>query len=118
MDACSCKFWLVSLSQFQGQFHRIFPLPSLIIPFYYYLSPKLICRVECGCDNCDIADTYNGNEPSHAADDDQLLRVIAYEDVSEYLFSLYSKEAHWSLISQFIDFYGGRMAQWYILLHT
>nr|GMC53153.1 protein NRDE2 homolog isoform X1 [Ipomoea batatas] len=45
-------------------------------------------------------------------DDDQLLRVIAYEDVSDYLFSIYSKEARLSLVSQFIDFYGGRMAQW------
>ncbi|XP_019179398.1 PREDICTED: protein NRDE2 homolog isoform X2 [Ipomoea nil] len=45
-------------------------------------------------------------------DDDQLLRVIEYEDVSDYLFSIYSKEARLSLVSQFIDFYGGRMTQW------
>ncbi|XP_019179226.1 PREDICTED: uncharacterized protein LOC109174444 [Ipomoea nil] len=47
-----------------------------------------------------------------SCDDDQLLRVIGYEDVSDYLFSIYSKEARLSLVSQFIDFYGGRMAQW------
>ncbi|CAH9122186.1 unnamed protein product [Cuscuta epithymum] len=51
--------------------------------------------------------------PVHAnCDDDQLLRVVAYEDVRDYLFSIYSKEARLSLVSQFIDFYGGRIAHW------
>ncbi|KAM3381481.1 nuclear exosome regulator NRDE2 isoform X1 [Capsicum galapagoense] len=50
--------------------------------------------------------------PADSQDDEQLLRVIAYEDLSDYLFSICSEEARLSLVSQFIDFYGGRMAQW------
>ncbi|RAL46346.1 hypothetical protein DM860_015339 [Cuscuta australis] len=49
---------------------------------------------------------------ANCASDDQLLRVIAYEDVNDYLFSIYSNEARLSLVSQFIDFYGGRIAEW------
>ncbi|XP_014514785.1 protein NRDE2 homolog isoform X2 [Vigna radiata var. radiata] len=44
-------------------------------------------------------------------EDDQLLRVVLYEDVNEYLFSLRTTEARLSLLSQFIDFYGGKMSQ-------
>ncbi|KAJ4959907.1 hypothetical protein NE237_019817 [Protea cynaroides] len=44
--------------------------------------------------------------------DEQLLRVILFEDVNEYLFSLSSEEARFSLVSQFIDFYGGKISQW------
>ncbi|KAL0356390.1 UNVERIFIED_CONTAM: hypothetical protein Sradi_4085900 [Sesamum radiatum] len=47
-----------------------------------------------------------------AEDDEQLLSIILYEDVSDYLFSLNSEEARMSLVSQFIDFYEGRIAQW------
>ncbi|XP_051123213.1 uncharacterized protein LOC127246064 [Andrographis paniculata] len=47
-----------------------------------------------------------------ADDDEQLLSVILYEDVSAYLFSLNSEEARMSLIAQFIDFYQGKLAQW------
>ncbi|KAI3454346.1 hypothetical protein Pfo_011009 [Paulownia fortunei] len=47
-----------------------------------------------------------------AEDDEQLLSIILYEDVSDYLFSLNSEDARLSLISQFIDFYEGRIAQW------
>ncbi|XP_050258228.1 uncharacterized protein LOC126703307 isoform X3 [Quercus robur] len=43
--------------------------------------------------------------------DEQLLRVILYEDVNEYLFSLSSVEARLSLMSQFIDFFGGKISQ-------
>ncbi|KAF6168628.1 hypothetical protein GIB67_005240 [Kingdonia uniflora] len=43
--------------------------------------------------------------------DEQLLRVILLEDVSEYLFSLCSNEARFSLVSQFIDFFGGMVSQ-------
>lgn len=43
---------------------------------------------------------------------DQLSRVILFEDVNEYLFSLYSEEARFSLVSQFIDFYGGKISRW------
>ncbi|XP_065849215.1 uncharacterized protein [Euphorbia lathyris] len=44
--------------------------------------------------------------------DEQLLRVILFEDISEYLFSLSSEEARFSFISQFIEFFGGDMSQW------
>lgn len=58
------------------------------------------------------------NQVSHddaaadAEDDEQLLSIGLYEDVSDYLFSLYSEEARTSLIAQFIEFYQGRIAQW------
>ncbi|KAH6815829.1 hypothetical protein C2S51_020649 [Perilla frutescens var. frutescens] len=45
-------------------------------------------------------------------DDEQLLSKILYEDVSDYLFSLKSEEARFSLVSQFIDFFEGRITQW------
>ncbi|XP_060204245.1 uncharacterized protein LOC132632360 isoform X2 [Lycium barbarum] len=54
----------------------------------------------------------HSEDPADAQDDEQLLRVIAYEDLSDYLFSISSEEARFSLVSQFIEFYGGRMAQW------
>lgn len=55
----------------------------------------------------------------HADDDaeaeEQLLRVILYEDVTDYLFSLTSEEARLSLVSQFIEFYGGQISQWFVI---
>uniref|UniRef100_A0A0A9E0V8 Uncharacterized protein n=1 Tax=Arundo donax TaxID=35708 RepID=A0A0A9E0V8_ARUDO len=45
-------------------------------------------------------------------DSDQLSRVILFEDVTEFLFSLSSEEARFSLICQFIDFYGGKISRW------
>ena len=42
------------------------------------------------------------------------MREIVYEDVCEYLFSLSSAEARLSLVSQFIDFYGGKISSWYV----
>ncbi|EPS73922.1 hypothetical protein M569_00833, partial [Genlisea aurea] len=45
-------------------------------------------------------------------DEEQLLSVVLYEDVCDYLFSLYSKEARSSLVFQFTDFFEGRMTQW------
>ncbi|OVA16559.1 RNA-processing protein [Macleaya cordata] len=50
------------------------------------------------------------DDPSDS--DEQLLRAILFEDVSEYLFSLCSEEARFSLVSQFIDFFGGKISQW------
>ncbi|XVE57225.1 hypothetical protein DITRI_Ditri04bG0074100 [Diplodiscus trichospermus] len=44
--------------------------------------------------------------------DEQFMREILYEDVCEYLFSLSSAEARLSLVSQFIDFYGGKISSW------
>ncbi|CAI9113285.1 OLC1v1013858C1 [Oldenlandia corymbosa var. corymbosa] len=52
---------------------------------------------------------------AHDADadgDEQLLRVIVYEDVADFVFSLISEEAQLSLVSQFIEFFGGRIPQW------
>ncbi|KAG6401993.1 hypothetical protein SASPL_138861 [Salvia splendens] len=49
---------------------------------------------------------------AEAEDDEQILSIIMYEDVSDYLFSLKSEEARFSLVSQFIDFFEGRIAQW------
>ncbi|KAK9278602.1 hypothetical protein L1049_028175 [Liquidambar formosana] len=57
-----------------------------------------------------------GASPSDATPDrevdEQLMRVILFEDVNEYLFSLSSEEARLSLVSQFIDFFGGKISQW------
>ncbi|KAK4280619.1 hypothetical protein QN277_012222 [Acacia crassicarpa] len=44
-------------------------------------------------------------------EDEQLSRIILYEDVNEYLFSLCSTEARLSLVFQFIDFFGGKISQ-------
>ncbi|MED6172880.1 hypothetical protein PIB30_054061, partial [Stylosanthes scabra] len=44
-------------------------------------------------------------------DDEQLLRTVLFEDVNEYLFTLSTAEARLSLVSQFIDFYGGKISQ-------
>ncbi|KAH9616378.1 hypothetical protein KSS87_013393 [Heliosperma pusillum] len=43
--------------------------------------------------------------------DEQLSRVIFFEDVSDYLFSLSSPEARLSLVVQFIDFFGVEVSQ-------
>ena len=44
--------------------------------------------------------------------DEQPLRVILFEDVSEYLFSLSSGEARISLLLHFVDFFGGQIPEW------
>ncbi|CAK7327938.1 unnamed protein product [Dovyalis caffra] len=44
--------------------------------------------------------------------DEHFLRAVLFEDVSEYLFSLNSEEARLSLVSQFIEFFGGDLSQW------
>ncbi|GLU18411.1 hypothetical protein SLE2022_347150 [Rubroshorea leprosula] len=48
----------------------------------------------------------------HSEVDEQFSRVILFEDVSEYLFSLSSEDARLSLLYQFIDFYGGKISPW------
>lgn len=61
---------------------------------------------------------FPGVGPNHSNDassgdvNDQLSRVILFEDVTEFLFSLSSEEARFSLICQFIDFYGGKISSW------
>lgn len=44
--------------------------------------------------------------------DEQISRAILFEDVNEYLFSLCSDKARYSLVSQFIEFFGGKISQW------
>jgi hypothetical protein len=55
--------------------------------------------------------SHSDESPDREADE-QLSRVILYEDVNEYLFSLSSGEARLSLVSHFIDFFGGKISQW------
>lgn len=47
--------------------------------------------------------------------EEQVLRVILYEDVKEYLFSLISSEARLSLIYQLIEFFSGKIYSRYLL---
>ncbi|TVU28721.1 hypothetical protein EJB05_20251 [Eragrostis curvula] len=58
-----------------------------------------------------IESLRSGDVPS-GEEDDHLSRVILFEDVTEFLFSLSSEEARFSLICQFIDFYGGKISRW------
>ncbi|XP_028805517.1 protein NRDE2 homolog [Neltuma alba] len=52
------------------------------------------------------------NSATHEPEEDeQLSRIILYEDVNEYLFSLSSTEARLSLVFQFVDFFGGKISQ-------
>ncbi|GJV96877.1 protein NRDE2 [Tanacetum coccineum] len=44
--------------------------------------------------------------------DEQLLRAVLFEDISEYLFSITTEEVRLSLVYQFIEFFGGRIPQW------
>ncbi|AES86890.2 putative siRNA-mediated silencing protein NRDE-2 [Medicago truncatula] len=55
--------------------------------------------------------TTSTSEALETEEDEQLSRIILYEDVSEYLFTLNTKEARLYLVSQFIDFYGGKTSQ-------
>ncbi|KAM1938381.1 hypothetical protein FF1_015989 [Malus domestica] len=55
--------------------------------------------------------SHNVGTPDGEADE-HLSRVIMYEDVNEYLFSLSSSEARLSLVLQFVDFFGGKSSQW------
>lgn len=48
--------------------------------------------------------------------DEQLLRAVLFEDVSDYLFSITTEEVRLTLVYQFIDFFGGRISQWLVLL--
>ncbi|XP_020572786.1 protein NRDE2 homolog isoform X2 [Phalaenopsis equestris] len=43
---------------------------------------------------------------------EQLSRVILFEDVNQYLFSLCSNEARYSLVSQFVEFFGAKISRW------
>ncbi|KAL8153533.1 hypothetical protein V2J09_011293 [Rumex salicifolius] len=53
----------------------------------------------------------SSNDEGKDEGEEQLSRVILFEDVSEYLFSLTSAEARLSLVYQFIDFFGGNVSQ-------
>jgi len=56
------------------------------------------------------ADASHGNEGIED-EEEQLSRVILFEDITDYLFSLSSAEARLSLVLQFIDFFGGPVSQ-------
>ncbi|CAN6465668.1 unnamed protein product [Victoria cruziana] len=51
-------------------------------------------------------------EKTEGHGEQQLSRVIAFEDVQEYLFPLVSDDARLSLIFQFVDFFDGPIALW------
>lgn len=58
-------------------------------------------------------------ESTHLGDpdresDEQLSRVILFEDIQDYIFSLHSDEARFRLVARFIDFYGGKVSQWLV----
>ncbi|KAK9049380.1 hypothetical protein SSX86_031651 [Deinandra increscens subsp. villosa] len=44
--------------------------------------------------------------------DEQLLRAVLFEDVSDYLFSITTEEVRLTLVYQLIEFFGGRISQW------
>ncbi|XP_060964582.1 uncharacterized protein LOC133033621 isoform X2 [Cannabis sativa] len=52
------------------------------------------------------------DDTPNAETDEQLVRVIMYEDVNEFLFSLSSSEARLSLLLQLINFFGGKISHW------
>ncbi|KAF9625216.1 hypothetical protein IFM89_020802 [Coptis chinensis] len=52
------------------------------------------------------------DDPPDREGEEQILRVILFEDISEFLFSLSCEEARLSLVSQFIDFFGGKFSRW------
>ncbi|KAH9316484.1 hypothetical protein KI387_025111 [Taxus chinensis] len=45
-------------------------------------------------------------------DDEQILRIVLFEDIRDYLFDLHCDEARFSLIVQLIDFCDGPINQW------
>ncbi|XP_022137173.1 protein NRDE2 homolog isoform X3 [Momordica charantia] len=55
------------------------------------------------------ADVIHDEEMPDGEANEQLLRVVLYEDVKEYLFSLISSEARLSLIYQLIEFFSGKI---------
>ncbi|GAB2286590.1 hypothetical protein Dimus_020987 [Dionaea muscipula] len=50
----------------------------------------------------------HGGEAMDQDEEEKLSRVVLFEDVSEYLFSLSSAQAQLSLVTQFVDFFGGQ----------
>ncbi|CAN1265746.1 Nuclear exosome regulator NRDE2 [Linum perenne] len=48
---------------------------------------------------------------SDGEDDEQLLRIVMFEDINGFLVSINSREALLSLVSQFVEFFGGYMPQ-------
>lgn len=47
-------------------------------------------------------------------DDEQISKIILFDDISEYLFSLGSEEAKYSLVFQFIDFFQYKISGKYV----
>ncbi|PIA63768.1 hypothetical protein AQUCO_00201244v1 [Aquilegia coerulea] len=52
------------------------------------------------------------DDPLYREGEEQLLRVVLFEDISEFVCSLSSEEARFSLVTQFIDFFGGKISRW------
>lgn len=71
------------------------------------LGPYIqLTEFDCGTAGIPLSDATEDGEA-----DEQLLKVIVYEDVREYLFSLSSEQARLSLLYQFIHFFGGKVSQ-------
>ncbi|KAK9118131.1 hypothetical protein Scep_016224 [Stephania cephalantha] len=58
------------------------------------------------------AKSGTAGESSDREGDEQLSRVVLFEDINEYLFSLCTEEARFSLVSQFVDFFEGKISHW------
>ncbi|KAK1309057.1 hypothetical protein QJS10_CPA09g00298 [Acorus calamus] len=54
----------------------------------------------------------SNDENPDAESNEGLSRLIVFEDVCDYLFSLCSEEARFYLVSRFIDFFGGKISRW------
>ncbi|XP_071702541.1 uncharacterized protein [Rutidosis leptorrhynchoides] len=52
------------------------------------------------------------NETTDKEGDEQLLRAVLFEDISECLFSITTEKARLSLVYQFVDFFKGRIPLW------
>lgn len=64
---------------------------------------------------CKAAGNTHGDGIADGEVDENISRVILFEDISEFLFSLTSEEARLSLLYQFIDFFGGKISQWLVI---
>ncbi|XP_057247349.1 uncharacterized protein LOC104901371 isoform X6 [Beta vulgaris subsp. vulgaris] len=69
-----------------------------------------LCWLYCCCNlTCGVSHNKEVIEEAQ----EQLSRVILFEDVSDFLFSLSSVDARLSLVLQFIDFFGGEASHWF-----
>lgn len=80
---------------------------SILIPYVARIKINLFCKA--------AGDTH-GDGITDGEIDEHFSRVILFEDISDYMFSLTSEEARLSLLYQFIDFYGGKISQWLVFI--